>query len=92
MTDFARSTALLLNPFLVIIYLTDVVQKLRRQQFHRVLLRAGLMAGAVFCVFAIVGDAVFGDFMQVEFASSDLWRHLRLAVPVSLAAAGLCQG
>lgn len=76
MTDFARSTALLLvllNPFLVIIYLTDVVQKLQRRQFHRVLLRAGLIAGAVFCVFAIVGDAVFGDFMQVEFASFQIF-------------------
>jgi small neutral amino acid transporter SnatA (MarC family) len=76
MTDFARSTALLLvllNPFLVIIYLTDVVQKLQRQQFHRVLLRAGLIAGAVFCAFAIVGDAVFGDFMQVEFGSFQIF-------------------
>lgn len=76
MTDFARSTALLLvllNPFLVIIYLTDVVQKLQRETFHRVLVRAGLIATMVFCGFALVGDAVFGDFMQVEFASFQIF-------------------
>jgi small neutral amino acid transporter SnatA (MarC family) len=76
MTDFARSTTLLLvllNPFLVIIYLTDVVQKLQRRQFHRVLVRAGLISSAVFCGFAIVGDAVFGEFMQVEFASFQIF-------------------
>jgi len=76
MYDFARSTTLLLvllNPFLVIVYLTDVVQKLDRQQFRRVLFRAGLIASAVFCSFAIVGDVIFGEFMQVEFASFQIF-------------------
>ena len=76
MTDFIKSTALLLlllNPFLVIIYLMDVVQSLGRVQFRRVLVRAGLIAGAVFCGFAILGDAVFSNLMQVEFASFQIF-------------------
>lgn len=76
MTDFARSTTLLLvllNPFLVIIYLIDVVRRLPRDEFHGVLARAGLIAGAVFCAFALIGEAVFGDLMQVEFASFQIF-------------------
>ncbi|MGK0298454.1 MAG: multiple antibiotic resistance protein [Gammaproteobacteria bacterium] len=76
MTDFFRSTALLLtliNPFLVIIYLVGVVQKLKQGQFVRVLIRAGLIASTVFCSFAILGDTVFSDLMQVEFASFQIF-------------------
>jgi len=43
MTDLIRSSALLLvllNPFLLIIYLIDVVQKVDQAQFARVLVRA----------------------------------------------------
>ena len=60
---------MLLNPFLVIVYLIDVMQKLDRRQFRHVLIRANLIAGVVFCVFAILGDVVFSNIMQVEFAS-----------------------
>lgn len=76
MSDFIQSTALLLtllNPFLVIIYLVDVVKKLKQDQFHRVLVRAALIAIAVFCSFAIVGDAIFTGLMQVEFASFQIF-------------------
>ncbi len=72
MIDFFRSGALLfvlLNPFLVIVYLVDVVQKLEQRQFRKVLVRAGLIASAVFCCFAILGDAIFSDIVQAEFAS-----------------------
>ena len=37
----------LLNPFLLIVYLVDVVQKLSLAQFIRVLIRGGLIATAV---------------------------------------------
>ena len=76
MTEFARSTVLmlaLLNPFLVIIYLVDVVQTLERRQFARVLIRAALLAGVVFCGFAILGDAVFSDLVQARFASFQIF-------------------
>ena len=40
---------LLLNPFLLIIYLVDIVEKLNRQQFIKVLIRAGVIA----CIIAL---------------------------------------
>ncbi|MFT5122617.1 MAG: multiple antibiotic resistance protein [Kiritimatiellia bacterium] len=76
MTDYLRSTALLLvllNPFLLIIYLIDVVETLGRKQFARVLTRAGLIATAVFCFFAVLGDAVFSDVLQADFASFQIF-------------------
>lgn len=72
MTDIVRSGSLLLallNPFLVIVYLVDLVQKLERSQFRRVLIHAALIASAVFCCFAILGDVVFSTIIQAEFAS-----------------------
>ena len=76
MTEFIQSGMLLfllLNPFLVIVYLVDVVQKLDGAQFSRVMIRAGLIAGAVFISFALLGDAIFTRFMQVEFASFQIF-------------------
>lgn len=79
MTDFLRSVALLfllLNPFLVIIYLVEVVQKLESSQFQRVMLRAGMIAVVVFCGFAVLGDTVFSRFMQADFASFQIFGGL----------------
>ena len=76
MSDFLRSTVLLLvllNPFLLIIYLTDVVEKLDRAQFARVLIRAGLIATAAFWSFALLGDAIFSSILQAEFASFQIF-------------------
>lgn len=79
MSEFLEATGLLLvllNPFLVIIYLIDVVQKLERYQFARVLTGGALIAVAVFCAFAILGDAIFADFVQAEFASFQIFGGL----------------
>jgi small neutral amino acid transporter SnatA (MarC family) len=76
MVDLVKSSALmlvLLNPFLLIIYLIDVVQKLEQKQFLRVITRAGLIAIAVFWCFAILGDAVFSSIVQAEFASFQIF-------------------
>lgn len=76
MTDFLKSTALLLvllNPFLVIVYLVDIVDKLEMKQFTQVMIRAALISSAVFCCFAILGDAVFSNFVQAEFASFQIF-------------------
>lgn len=76
MTELVRSGALLLvllNPFLVIVYLIDIMQKLDRRQFRNVLIRAGLIATAVFCSFAILGDAIFSDIVQANFASFQIF-------------------
>jgi small neutral amino acid transporter SnatA (MarC family) len=76
MIEFVKSAALLLmllNPFLVVVYLIDVMQKLDRLQFSQVLIRAGIIASGVFCVFAILGDVVFSQIVQVEFASFQIF-------------------
>ncbi len=76
MTDLLKSSILLLvllNPFLLIIYLIDVVQKLSLAEFTRVLTRAGLIATAVFWVFAVLGDTVFSSVLQAEFASFQIF-------------------
>lgn len=70
--DIFKSAALLLvllNPFLVIVYLVDVVEKLDRGQFARVLFRAGIISVAVFSGFALLGDMVFSRILHAEFAS-----------------------
>ena len=76
MTDFMSSTVLLLvllNPFLLIIYLVDVVEKLNRQQFAKVLIRAAVIACIVFCCFAVLGDTIFSGVAHVEFASFQIF-------------------
>jgi small neutral amino acid transporter SnatA (MarC family) len=76
MSEFIRSTLLLLvllNPFLVIVYLADIVEKLDKEEFRRVLMRAGLISCIVFCCFAILGDAIFSGLFQVQFASFQIF-------------------
>jgi len=76
MINYLKSTVLLLvllNPFLLIVYLIDVVEKLDRKQFSKVLIRAGLIATAVFWFFAVLGDTVFSDVMQAEFSSFQIF-------------------
>ena len=76
MTDIISSSALLLmllNPFLVVVYLIDVMQKMEGRTFRHVLLRAAIISSIVFCFFAILGDAVFSEIAQVEFASFQIF-------------------
>ncbi|MGY8813726.1 MAG: MarC family protein [Gammaproteobacteria bacterium] len=76
MNDFISSSALLLmllNPFLVVVYLIDVMQKMERRTFRHVLLRAAIISSIVFCFFALLGDNVFKDILQVEFASFQIF-------------------
>ena len=76
MTEILSSSALLLvllNPFLVVVYLIDVMQKMERRMFRHVLLRAGIISSVVFCFFAILGDTVFSKIVQAEFASFQIF-------------------
>ena len=76
LNEFAKSTGLLLvllNPFLVIVYLIDVLEKLPRGRFTSVLVRAGLIAGGVFCAFALLGDAIFSEVVHAQFASFQIF-------------------
>lgn len=76
MTNYIQSIALLLlllNPFLIIVYLIDVVVKLKLKQFSQVVIRAGIIASIILCIFAILGDAVFSNIVQAEFASFQIF-------------------
>ena len=59
----------LLNPFLLSIYLLDLITDMRAEPFARVLTRGALISGAVFALFAWTGDAIFSDYLKVRFAS-----------------------
>jgi small neutral amino acid transporter SnatA (MarC family) len=72
MTEFIQASMLLfilLNPFLMVVYLLDVFEKLPPETFRRVLLRAGAISFLVFSLFALLGDFLFRDVLQAQFAS-----------------------
>ena len=63
----------LLNPFLVIVYLIDIVEKLDHRLFQRVLFRAGLISSIIFCCFAVLGDTIFTGVFNIRFASFQIF-------------------
>jgi multiple antibiotic resistance protein len=60
---------MLLNPFLLAVYLLDPFEKLSSGQFGRVLVRAGMISTAVFILFAQAGVVVFTDLLHARLAS-----------------------
>jgi small neutral amino acid transporter SnatA (MarC family) len=76
MAEFLDSTSLLLallNPFLLVVYLVDVMESLTSAQLRKVLFRAGLIASTVFCSFAVLGDVIFSELVHAEFASFQIF-------------------
>ncbi len=72
MAEFFRASTLLfmlLNPFLLVVYLIDVFDKLPTTTFRKVVLRASAISISVFSVSALLGDVLFKDVLQAEFAS-----------------------
>lgn len=59
----------LLNPFLMSIYLIALIRDLAFREFWGVMLRAHLISVVVFIVFAVAGERVFEDVFKVRFAS-----------------------
>jgi small neutral amino acid transporter SnatA (MarC family) len=59
----------LLNPFLLIVYLTDVVARLTPAKFAMAVVGAGAISVAVFCAFAVLGDYIFSKLILAQFAS-----------------------
>ncbi len=59
----------LLNPFLMSIYLLDLITDMPPKAFARVLARGALISAVVFSLFAWGGDAIFSDYLRVRFAS-----------------------
>ncbi|HVS63480.1 MAG TPA: MarC family protein [Thermoanaerobaculia bacterium] len=72
MSEFVRSASLLLvllNPFLLSVYLLDLVRTLDSASFARVLTRATVIATVVFIVVSWLGERLFTQILQVRFAS-----------------------
>lgn len=72
MDTFTKSVLLLfvlLNPFILSVYLRDVVAGLGFWRLAGHLVRGGLISLGVFLAFAWAGDAVFEDVLQVRFSS-----------------------
>ncbi|MEZ5315929.1 MAG: MarC family protein [Vicinamibacterales bacterium] len=67
---FTRSFLLLLvllNPFVLSVYLLELVRSLDLRSFSRQLARAGAISLAVFTAFAWAGDGLFENVFQVRF-------------------------
>ena len=60
---------MLLNPFLLSVYLHDLIEKLDQSTFRHALVRGMLISFAVFAIFAVAGDAIFSRVLQVRFAA-----------------------
>jgi len=72
MDQFTRSILLmfvLLNPFILSVYLIDVIRDLTFPILARHLIRAAIVSLVAFWTFAILGDAVFEDVLQLRFPS-----------------------
>ncbi len=63
----------LLNPFLIIVYLIDIIKKKSKAIFFKVMIRAGVMSVVVFCAFALLGDAIFTTVFNASFASFQIF-------------------
>ncbi len=76
MEPYLRSFLLffaLFNPFLMSIYLLDLIRGLPTPTFARVLARGSLISACVFVLFAWGGEAFFRDTLQVRFASFQIF-------------------
>ena len=76
MSEYIKSAVLLfvlLNPFLILVYLIEMVKDLTVKPFVQIVIYAGLVAIGIFILFAVLGDAIFGDIVQAEFASFQIF-------------------
>lgn len=76
MPEFLSAATLLfvlLNPFLIQIYLIDLLEKKTGREYAGLLVRASLIAIPVFFGFAAAGDAIFRRVVQAEFGSFQIF-------------------
>ncbi len=75
-SEFIKSTLLmltLLNPFLLFIYLLDIIRNYTEKDFKHVLIRAGLISFVIFLLFSIVGEQIFTRVFQARYASFQIF-------------------
>lgn len=63
----------LLNPFLLSLYLLDLIVRLSPRVFAGVLTRGVIIGGSVFSLFALTGEALFSELLQVDFSSFQIF-------------------
>lgn len=63
----------LLNPFLLSLYLLDLIVRLPARLFAAVLTRGVMIGGAVFSLFALTGDSLFSRLLQVDFSAFQIF-------------------
>ena len=76
MSDLIKSSALLsilLNPSLLVVYMIDVFAKLPPETFRSVVFRTGIISSFVFAIVALLGDVLFRDILQAQFASFEIF-------------------
>lgn len=74
--DFISSVIILfilLNPFLVVIYIIDLVQDFNLSEFLKIISRAGIISFLVFVLFAVTNNFIFTDILQSNFASFQIF-------------------
>lgn len=59
----------LLNPFLISIYLISLIRDLSLREFMQVMIRAHIISGIVFVIFAVTGEKIFEDVFNVRFGA-----------------------
>lgn len=59
----------LLNPFILSVYLLTVIKEVPLVQFTRIMIRAGMFSFVVFFLFAWLGEVIFDSVLQVRFLS-----------------------
>lgn len=64
---------MLLNPFLLVVYLTDIMRNKSDRYFARLMFSSGLISITVFSLFAAVGDYIFRTVLQAEMASFQIF-------------------
>ena len=57
----------LLNPFIMSIYMIEIVKKMDYKTFSHQMVRAIIISFVVFCLFAWAGDIIFTDILQIRF-------------------------
>ncbi len=60
---------ILLNPFLMSVYLINLIRELPKSDFTKVVIRAHIISFVAFAIFAISGESIFENVFKVHFAS-----------------------
>ncbi|MFP4546594.1 MAG: MarC family protein [Fidelibacterota bacterium] len=64
---------MLLNPFLLVIYLVEIIKTITLKEFAGILGMAGMISSIVFIAFAITGEIIFQSFIHAKFESFQIF-------------------